>query len=108
MIRARNAIDVHAQDFVVNDQLLLLKLKALAQEARSLQVLEIFHVFSLTVAEELSIAPTNNSPVVPTIASSPPYCARHDQPSQESSRGLWSVHLTALLVLPLTEDRDKW
>lgn len=65
MIHARNAIHAHAQDFVAANELLLPILKELAQYTRSLQVLEMLDIFSLSAVIDLSDAPTNSSPVAP-------------------------------------------
>ena len=101
IIHARNMIVEHVQDFVVTDELLPLILKAMARRTISLRVLEMVEVFSLRVAIELSVAPTNGSPIAPSVASSPPHRAIHAQLLAEIIS--WSVHLTALVVFLLTD-----
>jgi hypothetical protein len=85
MIPACNAIDARAQDFVVNDELLLFILKTLAQCTRPLHsLLEMPDVFSLCGIEQC-IAHTNRSTVLPLAA------ADTTAPRRGSSRGLWTV-----------------
>jgi hypothetical protein len=50
---------------VAANELLLPILKELAQYTRSLQVLEMLDIFSLSAVMDLSAAPTNISPVAP-------------------------------------------
>jgi len=71
MIPASNAIDAHAQDFVVNDELLLSILKTYAQCNRPLHsLLEMRDVFNLCVLEQC-VAPTNRSAYSPAPRPTP-------------------------------------
>jgi hypothetical protein len=85
MIPASNAIDARAQDFVVNEELLLSILKTLAQCTRPLHsLLEMRGVFSLCGREQC-VAPTDRSTVLPRPVADTPARRRG------SSRGLWTV-----------------
>jgi len=64
MFPARNATDVHVQEFVVNGKLLPPILKAFAQCTHFLSVLKILNVFSLCVLLEQSVTSTNTSPAL--------------------------------------------
>lgn len=66
MFAARNATDVHVQDFVVNVKLLPPILQASAQCTHFLSVLKILDVFSLCVLLEQSVTSTNTSPALPS------------------------------------------
>jgi hypothetical protein len=86
MIPARNAIDAHAHSALTHYTLL-----------------ETLDVLSLFAVVELSVSPTNGSPVVSCIASSSPHRARHAHSLQRSPHCLWSVDLgNSLTVLNLT------
>lgn len=63
MIPPVYVIDAHAQNFVVNDEKLLLVLKTFAECTRSLQAMEMLDVFIVCLAVEMSVASTNSSPV---------------------------------------------
>jgi hypothetical protein len=62
-----------------------------------LEMLDAFSLYSYVTAEQ-SVAPTDSSPVVTHIGSSPPHRARHvpHPRPRESSRGLWSVVIRML------------
>lgn len=83
MIPARNAIDAHAQNILVNNDLLLLILKTFSQCTRSLLYSKFFDVFSSCVVAELSVTPTSSIPVILTVASSPLHCARPVAPCRD-------------------------
>ena len=61
---ARKAIDTHARSFVVNEDLVLLVLKTFAHCFQKLGPTQHSLYFSLSVATELSVFPTNNSSLV--------------------------------------------
>jgi hypothetical protein len=85
MIPAINAIDARAQDFVVNDELLLFILKIFAQCTRPLHsLLKMHDVFSLCGIEQC-VAPADRSAVLPRAA------ADTFAPRQGSSCGLWTI-----------------
>jgi hypothetical protein len=90
VIPARNVIDAHAQDFVVNDKLLLSVLKTFAQYTCSLHatgnaccILCVYVVVVLVVQQ--AVAPTNISVVVPPVTISSPHRSRHTPSSRGSS-----------------------
>ena len=76
MIPARNKTDAHAQDFLVNEKLLLLVLKAFAYCTCALHVPRNACYFQsvFILVELLQIA------IQSSIASGAPHRARHDQP----------------------------
>jgi len=82
MIPARNAIDVHVQDSVINDKLLLPILIAYTQCTCSLHMtLTMLDVVSLCIVGELSFTPINTRPTVCRMMS--------DMPLQGSPFGLY-------------------
>jgi len=65
MIPARNAIDVHVQDSMINDKLLLPILIAYIQCTCSLHMTQIMlYDVSLCIVVELAFTPTNTRPTV--------------------------------------------
>ena len=78
-------MDAHAQDFVAIDELLL-HLKTLSSSPVPCTLLEMFDVFSLCTVVELSVAPTNSSPVASAIDRSPPHLTRHAPPHGDYRR----------------------
>lgn len=65
MIPARNVIDVHVQDSVINDKLLLPILIAYTQCTCSLHMTQtMLDVVSLCIVVELPFTPTNTRPTV--------------------------------------------
>jgi hypothetical protein len=62
---ARKAIDTHAQSFVVNEELVLLILKTFTHCFQTKGPTQHSLCFSMSVAIELSVVPTNNSSVLP-------------------------------------------
>jgi hypothetical protein len=99
MVPARNAIDAHAQDFVMNDELLLPILQAFAQCTRSYALLEMLDVLSLHAVLQISVSPTNNSTANPPppsqthTVSFATHHTRHAHLPRGSFRGLRSVYL---------------
>ena len=71
MIPARNTIDTHAQDFVVNEELLLTIWKHSHNAFAYPTILKVLDVFSLSAVIRHPDAPTNSSPIVQTRVSSP-------------------------------------
>jgi hypothetical protein len=69
MIPYRNAIDAHAQDIVMNNELLLSTPKRSAEYTAYYTLLEMTEFFSVPVLIEHSVALTNSLPVIPP----PPY-----------------------------------
>ena len=82
MIPAGNVIDAHAQNFVVNDEKLLLVLKTFAECTRSLQAMEMLDVFIVCLAVEMSVASTNSSPV---------YSQQYAAPQQTRPSHAWII-----------------
>ena len=58
-------------------------------------MLVMFDVFSLCAVADLSVAPTNSSPVASAIDCSPPHLTRHAPPHEDY---LWLVRLTVEMV----------
>jgi len=71
MIPVRNAVDAHAQDFIVKNKLLISIVKHSYNALAHYKLLRKDDVFSLCAVVEQPVAPTNSSPLVPPIASSP-------------------------------------
>jgi hypothetical protein len=72
MTPVRNAIDAHGQNFAVNDEMLLPILKAFAHSLVYYKLPKTFNAFSLCVAAELSVAPTNSNSLFPPMVNNPP------------------------------------
>jgi hypothetical protein len=72
VISARNSIDAHAQDFVVNGEWMLPIFRALAQCTRSLEVFDVLSLYS-----SRTVAPTNGSLVPPNRARHAHHCGDH-------------------------------
>jgi len=75
IITARKEIDAHEQSFTGSDELLRLILKILAHCFRSLNDTRITRCFQLCESVQISVAPTNSSPVAP-------YCQKSSAPRQ--------------------------
>ena len=91
MIPARIAIDVYAQDFMVNDDRNYLSREYGHSALAHWTLLDVLDVVSLYVAVGQSVAPTSSSIEVLVIARSPPHRARHAYHSAGSSRDLRTV-----------------
>lgn len=85
VISARNSIDAHARGFVVNDEWLLPIFRVLVQYTRSLEVFDIFNLYS-----SRTVAPTNGS-LVPSTLYSTPEPRQTRSPLRESSHVLPSI-----------------
>jgi hypothetical protein len=66
-----NATDPHAQDFVVNDFLLLLILKYSHSTLADYTLIENIRIVSLRLAIDMIVAPTSSIAVVPAIVNNP-------------------------------------
>jgi hypothetical protein len=103
MIRVWNWIYVHALDFVVNDELLLLILRTFSPCTNYTlhEILDFF--FQSVIVVECSVAPTSNIPLIPTVECSLPHRARHNRPLpplRGSSRVLLCVLTSWRIVVP--------
>jgi len=88
--------------FVMNDERLPSVKQAPSQGTRALYTTRKTLKFAVCVHQHNStwyIAPTNNNPVIPSLASSPPHCAIHAPKPRGSSRGLPSAQGVFLLFI---------
>jgi hypothetical protein len=95
LVGARNEIQAHAQWRVVTVR----NVSTLTVHSLTTRYSKIFEVFGLCVSVQNSVAPTNNKPVIPSLASSPPHCAIHAPKLWRSSRGLSSVQRKFVLFI---------
>jgi hypothetical protein len=73
MVPAGKATDKRAKYFVVNDD----RVTTLSEDICTMySLLEMLNVFNLCAAAELSVAPTNSSPLLPPSDNSPSWSLR--------------------------------